>query len=98
VCFVICVFAFLLYKCTLACGYNVTTRPSHLRPGPVPGTQLPGPQQRSVPTVVGRKAGAIAILRDGRFDGTRGAIGSTWFSGTPYGRCGNLYFTGFGAG
>ena len=52
----------------------VTSRPGHFRPAPVPGTQLPGPQRRTVPTVVGRKASAIAILRDGRFDGTRGAI------------------------
>ena len=57
----------------------VTPRPRRYRPRPVPGTQLPGPQRRTVPTVVGRKAGAGVIFRDGRFGGHRGAIGSTWF-------------------
>jgi len=56
---------------------SVTTRPGHFRPGPVRGTQLPGPQRRTVPTVVGWKAGAGVIFRDGRFDGARGAIGGT---------------------
>jgi len=55
----------------------VTTRPGHFRPGAVQGTQLPGPQRRTVPTVVGRKVGSGVISRDGRFDGARGAIGGT---------------------
>ena len=61
--------------------YNIVThRPRRYRPRPVPGTQLPGPQRRTIPTVVGRKAGgSVAIFRDGRFDGYRGVIGNTWF-------------------
>ena len=62
------------------CDSNVTPPPRRYRPRPVSGTQLPGPQRRTIPTVVGRQAGgSVAIFRDGRFGGYRGAIGNTWF-------------------
>ena len=54
---------------------SVTAQPRRYRPRPVRGTQLPGPRRRTIPTVIGRKAGAGVIFRDGRFDGTHGAIG-----------------------
>jgi len=64
---------------------SVTARPRRYRPRPVPGTQLPGPQRRTIPNVVGRQTGgSVAIFRDGRFGGYRGAIGNTWFWGPPY--------------
>jgi len=46
---------------------TVTARPRRYRPRPVRGTQLSGPQRRTIPTVIGRKAGAVVIFRDGRF-------------------------------
>ena len=94
----------LSYLCVLSfiddlCVVSVTPQPRRYRPRPVPGTQLPGPQRRTIPTVVGRQAGgSVAIFRDGRFDGYRGAIGNTWFLEPPYMRCGYLHFTSFGAG
>jgi len=72
------------------CCHGVTLRPRRYRPRPVTGTELPGPQRRTIPAVVGRQ--------DGRFGGYRGAIDNTWFWGPPYMRCGYLHFTSFGAG
>ena len=55
--------------------HNVTIRPGRFRSGPVRGTQLPGPERRTVPAVVERTAGASAFFRGGHLDRCRPSFG-----------------------